>query len=63
MNALRELAERSLDLLGVPQTDSLIDDEMLHHYNRFAGAIGTGVDRDARLRAAVTAAIDEISNQ
>jgi hypothetical protein len=63
MNALRDLAARSLDALGVPPTDALVNDEMLHHYKRFAGAIGTGVDRDARLRAAITAAIDEIANQ
>jgi hypothetical protein len=62
LTALRELAMRSLDVLGAPQTDSLIDDEMMHHFNKFASAIGTGVDRDARLRAAIRSAIDELSD-
>lgn len=62
LTVLRELATRSLDALGAPQTDALISDEMLHHFNRLAGAIGTGVDRDTRLRAALHAAIDDMSD-
>jgi hypothetical protein len=63
LTALRELAVRSLDSLGAPQTDALINDEMHHHYRKLAGAIGTGVDRDARLRAAVRSALDELSDE
>jgi hypothetical protein len=59
--ALRELATRSLDMLGAPATDTLVDDEMLHHFTRFASAIGTGVDRDVRLRMAIRTALDELS--
>lgn len=60
---LHDLATRSLDTLGAPQTDSLIEDEMRHQLARFAGGIGTGVDRDARLRAALRAALDELSDE
>lgn len=63
LKALRELATRSLELLGAPQTDELIEDEMHHHVRKFAGAIGRGVDRDARLRAAVRSALDEMSDE
>jgi hypothetical protein len=62
LTALRELALRSLDAIGAPQTDSLVEDEMLHHYRKFASAIGTGVDRDTRLRAAIRSALDELSD-
>ena len=62
MSALRELATRSLDMLGAPQTDPLVEDEMLHHYRKFAAAIGTGVDRDARLRAAIRTTLREIAD-
>jgi hypothetical protein len=63
LKSLRDLAAHTLDALGAPPTDALIEDEMRHHYNRFAPAIGTGVDRDARLRVAIHTALDELSNE
>jgi hypothetical protein len=62
LNALRELATRSLDMLGAPQTETLVDDEMMHHFQKFASAIGTGVDRDIRLRVAIRSALNELSD-
>lgn len=59
---LRELAARSLDHLGAPRTDELIADEMTHQFARLAASIGTAGDREARLRAAALAALDEIAN-
>jgi hypothetical protein len=60
--ALRTLATRSLDLLGVRATDSLIEEEMRHHLARFSAAVGAGADRDVRLKAAIQAALSELSN-
>ena len=62
LKALRALATHSLDLLGAPQTDALIADEMMNYFNKLVSAIGTGVDRDIRLRAAIRSALDELSN-
>jgi hypothetical protein len=62
LSALRELATHSLDMLGAPQTEMLIDDEMTRQFHKLISAIGTGVDRDIRLRAAIRTALDELSN-
>jgi hypothetical protein len=59
---LRELATRSLDLLGAPRTEALVADEMSHQFARLAGSLGRGPDRESRLRAAASAALDEIAD-
>jgi hypothetical protein len=56
---LRTLACRSLDELGAPQRESLIADEMLAQFAKLAKAAGPGPEREARLRAAITAALEE----
>lgn len=62
LSALRDLAMHSLDMLGAPQTETLIDDEMMRHFHKLTSAIGTGPDRDIRLRAAIRSALDELSD-
>jgi hypothetical protein len=60
--ALRTLAARSLDALGVRATESMIEEEMRHYLARFSAAVGTGADRDIRLRSAIETALSEIAN-
>lgn len=61
VNLLRELAARSLDTLGVPQSDALVRTEMLHQFSRLTRAVPDGPDREAALRSALRAALDEIT--
>jgi hypothetical protein len=63
ISALRALAAHSLDTLGAPQTEMLIQDEMRRQYDRLIFAIGKGTDRDARLRAAINKAFDEMADE
>ena len=58
---LRSLAVRSLEMLGVPRTDALVEDEMVRQFSRLTGSAGNGPGREASLRAAAALALDEIS--
>ena len=58
---LRELAVRSLEQLGAPRTDSLVEDEMTRQFSRLAKSVGNAPNREARLRAAAAAVLEEIS--
>lgn len=58
-SALRALALRTLELLGAPRTDALVNDEMTHQFSRLAAAIGAGPNREARLRQAARVALAE----
>ena len=60
--ALRALAVRSLEVLGVPRTDALVEGEMLRQFSRLAGSVENGPGREAGLRAAALIALDEISD-
>jgi len=60
---LRDLAARSLDALGAPRTDALVNDEMLHQFSRLARAIEPGPNRDERLKAAIRAALADFSDE
>jgi hypothetical protein len=58
---LRELACRSLDALGAPATDTLVQTEMLHQFSRLSKAVPDGPDREAGLRRALESALSEIT--
>jgi hypothetical protein len=58
--ALQRLAEYALDAFGVSRrTGTFISDEMVRQFTRLVGNIPVGPERDARLRAAIDAALDE----
>jgi hypothetical protein len=56
---LRELAERSLDALGVKDPASFLEAEMLRQLAAFRAALPDGADRDQQLRAALRRALDQ----
>jgi hypothetical protein len=56
---LRELAERSLDGLGVLATDDNIEDEMHRHLRAMVPALPGGDDMETHLLSALRAAIAE----
>ena len=56
---LRDLAVRSLEGLGIKDTDAFVQDEMLRQFSAIAATIGERPDREARLAAAVRAALDQ----
>ena len=58
--ALRRLAERSLQLLGAPVDASFVQDEMLRQFSVLGAAVPPGGDRDRRLRTAAEHALREL---
>lgn len=56
---LRDLAERSLDGLGVEDYTPFLQDEMLRQFGAIAAGVPPGPDREARLRAAIRVALDQ----
>lgn len=56
---LRELAERSLDALGVAHDEARIADEISRHLRAIVPALPPGADMEAQLRTALRAAIVE----
>ncbi|SRR5881394_1027750 len=54
---LRQLAERSLDALGVEVSEQRILDEMHRHLGAIVPSLGTSGDLDARLCSAISNAI------
>lgn len=57
---LRNLAERSLEGLGVKDTAAFLQGEMLKHFGAIAAAIGHAPDREQRLRNALRVALDQL---
>lgn len=57
---LRRLAIRSLESLGVREPAAFIEAEMLSKFSSLAGGITPGPEGEARLREAITAAIDHL---
>jgi hypothetical protein len=57
--ALRALAERSLDALGVRDRMPFLDGEMLRLFGSLASTVPEGPDRERRLRTAIRAAMSE----
>lgn len=58
-DALRVLAERSLDALGMRERAPFIEAEMLRLFGKLGGSVPPGPDRERRLRAAIDAAMSE----
>jgi len=56
---LRDLAERSLEGLGIKQTDTFLEAEMQRQLRALSAAVGAGPDRDEKLRAALRSALDQ----
>lgn len=56
---LRDLAERALEGLGIQETAAFIPGEMLKQFGAIAATVGDAPDREARLRVAVRAALDQ----
>jgi hypothetical protein len=60
LSLLRRLAIRSVESLGVRYTDKYVDAEMLSKFNSLAGGIAPGVEGEARLREAISTALDQL---
>lgn len=58
-DALRVLAERSLDALGMRDRAPFIEAEMLRLFGSLAASATEGADREAQLRQAIDAAMSE----
>jgi hypothetical protein len=57
---LRRLAVRSLESLGVQQPEKFVDAEMLSKFNSLAGGVAPGVEGEARLREAISTALEQL---
>ena len=56
---LRNLAERALEGLGLKDTSTFLQGEMLRQFGAIAATVGDAPDREARLRVAIRAALDQ----
>jgi hypothetical protein len=59
---LRRLALRSIESLGVRDPEKFIEAEMVSKFNSLAGGITPGPEGEARLRAAIAAAIEQLDD-
>ena len=59
---LRRLALRSIESLGVRNPEKFIEAEMVSKFNSLAGGITPGAEGEARLRAAIAAAIEQLDD-
>jgi hypothetical protein len=60
LSLLRRLAVRSLESLGVRNPEKFVEAEMLSKFNSLAGGIAPGVEGEARLREAISTALDQL---
>jgi len=60
LSLLRRLAVRSLESLGVRQPEKFVDAEMLSKFNSLAGGVAPGVEGEARLREAISSALEQL---
>jgi len=56
---LRNLAERALEGIGIKDTAAFLQGEMLKQFGAIAATIGDAPDREARLEAALRAALED----
>ena len=56
---LRDLAEHSLDALGMREREPFLENEMLRLFGTIAATLEDGPDRERRLRIAIAAAMSE----
>jgi hypothetical protein len=57
--ALRDLAERALEGLGIKDTATFLQGEMLKQFGAIAATVGNAPGREERLRTAIRVAIDQ----
>lgn len=57
---LRRLAVRSLESLGIREPAAFVEAEMLSKFNSLAGGVTPGPEGEARLRDAISAALDHL---
>ena len=62
LSLLRRLAVRSLESLGVRQPEKFVNAEMLSKFNSLAGGVAPGVEGEARLREAITIALEQLDD-
>ena len=60
LELLRRLAIRTLESLGMREPDKFVEAEMLSKFHSLAGGINPGEQGEARLRAAIEAALDQL---
>jgi hypothetical protein len=60
LSLLRRLAIRSLESLGVQHPEKFVEAEMLSKFNSLAGGVAPGVEGEARLREAISAALEQL---
>jgi len=60
LSLLRRLAVRSLESLGVRNPEKFVEAEMLSKFNSLAGGVAPGVEGEARLRAAISTALEQL---
>ena len=57
---LRRLAQRSLESLGVRETEKFVAAEMTAKFNSLAGGVTPGVEGEVRLRDAIRSALEDL---
>jgi len=57
---LRRLAVRSLEALGVRDTDKFVEAEMSSKFNSLASGVPPGIEGEVRLRDAIKAALEQL---
>lgn len=60
LSLLRRLAVRSLESLGVQNPEKFVEAEMLSKFNSLAGGVAPGVEGEARLREAISSALEQL---
>jgi hypothetical protein len=60
LSLLRKLAVRSLESLGVRDPAKYVEAEMLSKFNSLAAGVASGVEGEARLREAITDALEHL---
>jgi hypothetical protein len=60
LTLLRRLAVRSLEGLGVRETEKFLEAEMLAQFNNLAAVVAAGEGSEARLRQAISDALDQL---
>lgn len=62
LRLLRQLAAQNLAVLGVKEPGPFMEQEMVRNFSTLANAIPAGENREAKLRDAIIAAIEEASD-
>ena len=62
LSLLRRLAIRSLESLGVRDPTKFVEAEMLSKFDSLAGGVAPGAEGEARLRKAISTALDQLDD-